>query len=154
MKKHPNTTHGHSAAGQISLTYRSWQRMKDRCLNPKHVAYSRYGGSGIQVCERWLDFPNFLADMGERPPGTSLGRIGDVGNYEPGNCEWQTSTEQAKRGEAQNKAKLTEEQVLCVRALHTPFRKGLVHPHNIAADLGIDPSTVYRIVQRKIWAHV
>jgi hypothetical protein len=32
--------------------------------------------------------------MGERPKDTTLGRIGDVGNYEPGNCEWQTDDEQ------------------------------------------------------------
>ena len=154
MKPHPNTKHGHSTGGYITPTYRSWSSMKDRCCNPQHHAFNRYGGAGVQVCERWLSFPNFLADMGDRPAGTSLGRIGDVGNYEPGNCQWQTDKEQAKRGTNQNKAKLTEEQVLCIRALHTPFRKGIVHPHNIAADLCMDASTIYRIVKRKIWTHV
>jgi hypothetical protein len=54
-----------------------------------------YGGSGVTVCERWLTFENFLADMGVRPEGTTLGRNLDMGNYEPGNCFWQTSKEQA-----------------------------------------------------------
>ena len=147
---HPNTRHGLSG----SRTYRSWNQMRQRCTNPKHHAWHRYGGKGVRVCPEWNSFAGFLKDMGERPEGTSLGRIGDVGNYEPGNCQWQTDKEQAKRGEHQNKAKLTEEQVLCIRALHTPFRQGKVHAHNIAADLAMDPSTIYRVLQRKIWGHV
>ncbi len=147
---HPNTRHGLSG----SRTYRSWNQMRQRCTNPKHHAWHRYGGKGVRVCPEWNSFAGFLKDMGERPEGTSLGRIGDVGNYEPGNCQWQTDKEQAKRGEHQNKAKLTEEQVLCIRALHTPFRQGKIHAHNIAADLAMDPSTIYRVLQRKIWGHI
>jgi hypothetical protein len=80
------------------LAYKSWTAMKSRCLNPNSNAYKYYGGSGVRICDRWLDaedgFENFLADVGERPPGTTLGRFGDTGNYEPGNCSWQTSGEQ------------------------------------------------------------
>jgi hypothetical protein len=32
--------------------------------------------------------------MGERPPGTTLGRFGDMGPYEKSNCAWQTPAEQ------------------------------------------------------------
>jgi hypothetical protein len=71
--------------------------MKARCLNPNHVKYPKYGGAGIKISLRWIGpdgFKNFLADLGERPAGTSLGRKGDVGNYEPGNVAWQTLAEQ------------------------------------------------------------
>jgi len=96
--------HGHAAKGHITQAYRTWQNMKDRCFNPTNVAHDGYGGRGITVCERWLAFENFLADMGEPPPDPpgwegerrcySLERVDNDGNYEPGNCRWATATEQ------------------------------------------------------------
>lgn len=69
--------------------------MKQRCLNPNDAAYRWYGGRGITVCDRWLKFENFFADLGVRPDGLSLERINNNGNYEPGNCVWATPKTQA-----------------------------------------------------------
>jgi hypothetical protein len=69
--------------------------MIQRCTNDKNPDWKYYGGRGITVCERWRNFANFISDMGERPPGTSIDRFPDKnGNYEPGNCRWATSSEQ------------------------------------------------------------
>lgn len=77
--------------------YRSWSAMKQRCFNPKNSKYSYYGGAGITVCERWLNFQNFLDDMGASwKPGLTLDRFPNgKGNYEPGNVRWATKREQS-----------------------------------------------------------
>jgi len=86
--------HGQTRPGWKSPTYVSWQCVIDRCTNPTRLFWKQYGGAGIQVCDRWMIFENFLLDLGERPKGTTLGRFKDRGNYEPGNCAWQTKKEQ------------------------------------------------------------
>jgi hypothetical protein len=77
-----------------SCAYKRWQNMKSRCFNPRKRMYPWYGGRGITVCERWLIFENFYADMGDPPPGMSLDRINNDGNYEPTNCRWAIVAEQ------------------------------------------------------------
>ncbi len=92
-----NYSHGHHTEHKPTTVYRSWTGMKTRCLNPNAVNYKYYGGRGITVCAHWLySFENFIADMGEKPsPELSIDRINNDGNYEPGNCRWATSKEQA-----------------------------------------------------------
>lgn len=89
-------THGHTVDNVYSPTYHSWQAMLGRCRYLERESTPKYIDRGITVCDRWLDFKNFLLDMGERPEGTSIDRIDNDKGYEPGNCKWSTSIEQAR----------------------------------------------------------
>ena len=70
--------------------------MKQRALNPNDINAKHYSERGITVCKRWLKFENFLADMGERPVGTSLDRIDNNKGYSPSNCRWVPQKEQMR----------------------------------------------------------
>jgi hypothetical protein len=91
-----NITHGATTNYNWAPGYSVWVGMKSRCLNPNSARYIDYGGRGITICERWMDFASFIADMGEPPDGMSIDRYPDGdGNYEPGNCRWATPQEQS-----------------------------------------------------------
>lgn len=93
------TTHNLSGAPE----YHVWVSIKQRCLNSKEPGFRFYGGRGIKVCERWMRFEHFYADMGPRPsPELSIDRINNDGDYEPGNCRWATSKQQ-KRNQRRNR---------------------------------------------------
>lgn len=81
---------------EAKATYSSWSAMHSRCSRPGTNGFKNYGGRGITVCERWSSFELFLADMGIRPLGYTLGRVDNDGHYAPENCRWEDLRSQSR----------------------------------------------------------
>lgn len=94
---------------QKTALYRTWYAMKARCNDPRHHAFYRYGGRGIDVCEAWAsDFTAFARDMGPRPPNTSIDRIDNSRGYSPDNCRWTDAKTQVRNSRT---SKVSEQDV-------------------------------------------
>lgn len=126
-------------------TYRSWKAMKARCLLKTHLAYHRYGGAGIDIYQPWMDFLNFLSDMGERPAGYTLERKDGSLGYSPSNCCWATRKQQGRNKKSSvfvtigNETKCLSEWSeitgIGVTTLHYRYRHGLTGYDLINPDL-------------------
>lgn len=98
--------------------YISWRSAHQRCEDPNHSDYKYYGAKGIKVCERWSGhhgFEHFLEDMGMRPEGATLDRIGPTKNYSKSNCRWSSHHIQAVGREANKRKKRAQQFRKCFK---------------------------------------
>ena len=121
--------------------YQVWNDMIQRCNNSKRASYKYYGGRGIQVCPKWKDsFLAFFKDMGKKPGNkSSIDRINNNGNYEPGNCKWSSPKMQVRN---RSNTVLNSELVIKIRKLFDEGHKKIeiskkldLNYHNIISAL-------------------
>ena len=91
-----------------------WSAMKQRCKNPNNKGYPNYGGRGINYCEEWEVFENFLNDMGIPPVGWTLDRVNNDLGYCVKNCVWSLPTGQ-NRNKRNNKFYEVEGRILTLK---------------------------------------
>lgn len=92
-----STKHGHNKRNRTSKTYNAWKHIKERCLNQNCKEYKYYGERGITICQKWLEFLNFLKDMGEPPTKNhTIDRKNNNRNYCKSNCRWATKKQQMR----------------------------------------------------------
>lgn len=139
--------HGQARAGNETREYQSWKHMISRCFKKNNKNFKHYGGRGITVCDRWLAFENFYADMGEMPDGFSIERVNVNGNYEPSNCKWILKNRQATN---RRSSVLTESDVREIRRLR---EDGLIMK-DIGSRFGASVELIYQVLSGRAWGWV
>jgi hypothetical protein len=116
--------------------------MIQRCTNPSRNNYRLYGGRGITVCDSWQSFEAFLADMGPRPQGHSIGRVNVNEGYCSANCEWQTDATQAR---SRRNNKLSESTAAAIRA-------SVASTAELSRQHGVSKTMIRNVLQGRAWA--
>jgi hypothetical protein len=148
---HKNHASGPATGGRSSWLrwqpeYRSWAMMMNRCRNPNADDWSHYGGRGITVCQAWLEYTNFLRDMGRKPtPKHTLERKNNNGNYNKRNCYWATRQQQAR-----NRA-YAFLSLPVARRIRMAYAKGGVRQTDLAQRYGTHQAHISRIIRGVAW---
>ena len=141
--------HGFTIRRRNHPVYSVWKGMKERCMNPKSVAYKNYGGRGISVCNEWKDperFVSWCLANGWRS-GLHIDRINVDGHYEPSNCRFVTPQENStnKRDNRLDVQSVRLIRMLCWSGMSCS---------DVAKIFGITKSTSSRVAGLRTWSHV
>lgn len=134
--------------------YKTWRNMISRCENPADHAYANYGARGIAVCERWHDIAAFVADMGDRPPGTTLEREDNERGYSPDNCAWATMTAQSRNRRFTKLTPATAKQIRSEPRRGANGRGVGLSKAEIAAKYGVSVATIKKVLSGAYWRSV
>ena len=95
LKEHANVYR----SSLVGFLRRMFYNMNQRCSDPEHVNYSRYGGRGIKVV--FLSFEEFFSYVTNvlqvDPRGLEIHRTENIGHYRKGNIEFLTRARHISR---------------------------------------------------------
>jgi len=104
--EHPGYKHGDGGNYCKVRLYSTWKSMKERCGNPNAKSYKFYGKKGITVCDSWLSdymvFRDWAYDNGYNDT-LCIDRLDNDDGYYPGNCQFLTKAENARKAWRQRK---------------------------------------------------
>lgn len=126
---------------------RVWGGIISRCKNKHDQGWANYGGRGIKVCKRWMNFENFFKDMGPMGNGMSIERIDVNGDYCPENCVW---LERKLQNRNQRRNKLTTEKA---RELFSRMHAG-ESASALAIEFNISDTHARKIKKGRYWKGV
>jgi hypothetical protein len=88
-----------AAGGGDARLKRIWSSMKQRCYDPKHERFHRYGGRGIKIHGPWLEsfaaFREWAVNHPAYREGLTIERVDNDKDYTPENCTWIPFAKQA-----------------------------------------------------------
>ena len=137
-------THGQT----YERLYVIWTSMKTRCLNPNFKQYKDYGGRGITICPEWSEsytkFRDWALSNGYKD-NLQINRIKNDGNYEPGNCNFVTKTENLRNTRRIKQSLEKANEIRDLYATKNYTQKELAEKYNT------DLKTINQIIHNKLW---
>lgn len=143
MKKITNYKHG----GSSTKLNRVWRSMKQRILNQNDSVYKDYGGRGIKVYDKWLEFIPFRdwALSNGYSEGLQINRINNNGNYEPNNCNWITNEKNS-----QNKRNIVMT-IYLANEIRFKYNSGYYTQRQLSKEYMVSTATICNIINNKSW---
>jgi hypothetical protein len=124
------------------------KHMMARCYNKNNQDYYNYGARGITVCDEWLEDRNKFCEWAlkngfEEGKSISIDRIDSSKGYFPENCRWSNAIDQGRN---------TRRNVMTIELAREIREKSKeMKLSHIATAYGLNPGTVWYIVQNKTW---
>lgn len=138
----------HPGFGSTHRTYTILKGMKQRCSDPGHRAFQRYGGRGIKICTEWLDdfraFQKWALAHGYADDLT-IDRIDNDGDYCPQNCRW-VSRKVQSHNMCSNVIDMAG-----AAAIRAEYAAGGKSMRKLGASYGLVVSHIHRIIRGRSW---
>ena len=137
-----------------------WQTMKQRCYNPNHPEYSRYGAKGVTVCDEWLNnagsFIHWALDNGWEK-GKHLDKdilsdkLGIPRTYSPITCCF--ISPKVNVGYSGGRANFRNNKRIrltpqCVQEIKQLYQSGQLNQYELALQYGVTQTSIWRAIHR------